>query len=212
MFEDYQSIIENLQLVPVSEVTLDSDTIKKFCSGYRTEFGAVIKNDPLFESINSGRRYPGMEHWLPLFYSSLETIFDYLPGAPIIFDQLSEEAFNNRLESINDYYDARCEQQADGFSEDKYKPLLPEKLYIPRKELDDLLASRFVAYFSPFATESTPDRQVFNLGGRQGRVFAIQRDRVTSNLFKDVKTYILQELKNRYLNKPFLKYHIYNFK
>jgi len=189
--------IENIQLVPVSEVTLDSDTIKSFCSGYRTEFGAVTRTDALFESVKSGRRYPGMEHWLPLFYGSLETIFDYLPRAPIIFDELSEESFNNRLESIDDYYTARCEKQTGAFSEDKYNPLSPEKLYIIRNELDHVLASRCVAYFSPFAMEATSDRQVFNLGGRLGRIFAVERDKVAENLFNAVKTYILQELKKK---------------
>ena len=43
--------IENLSLVPVSEVTLESKTIQNFCAGYRAEFGAVTKSDPLFESI-----------------------------------------------------------------------------------------------------------------------------------------------------------------
>ena len=31
-----------------------------------------------------GQRYAGMEHWLPLFYERLETLFDYLPDAPVV--------------------------------------------------------------------------------------------------------------------------------
>ena len=40
-------------------------------------------DDLLYEAVSEGRRYPGMEHWLPLFHDRLETLFDYLPGTPL---------------------------------------------------------------------------------------------------------------------------------
>ena len=51
-----------------------------------------------------------MEHWLPLFHDRLETLFDYLPGAPVVLDPLAEDAARERLGQIADYYEAR--QQA----------------------------------------------------------------------------------------------------
>ena len=33
-----------------------------------------------------------MEHWLPLYYERLETLFDYLPGAAVSLDHQAEEA------------------------------------------------------------------------------------------------------------------------
>ena len=53
---------------------------------YRELFGNVGGDDALYESVSAGRRYAGMEHWLPLYYESLETLFDYLPGAAVSFD------------------------------------------------------------------------------------------------------------------------------
>ncbi len=38
----------------------------------------------LYEAVSEGRRYPGMEHWLPLFHDKLDTLFDYLPGTPLV--------------------------------------------------------------------------------------------------------------------------------
>ena len=53
-----------------------------------------------------------MEHWLPLFHERLDTLFDYLPGSPVVLEPLAEDAARERLDQIADYYEAR--QQALG--------------------------------------------------------------------------------------------------
>ena len=58
-----------LDLVPVAEFQLTSETIRRFRTGYVETFGAAT-NDPLYEAISEGRRHPGMEHWLPLFHGT----------------------------------------------------------------------------------------------------------------------------------------------
>ena len=72
-----------------------------------------------------------MEHWLPLFYERLETVFDYLPDAPIVIDHLAHEALAERHTLILDYYEAR-RKQADGALKDAvpYKPVPPDLLYL----------------------------------------------------------------------------------
>jgi len=67
-----------LDLVPVAEFQLTSDTIKLFRTGYVAAFGAASPDDVLYEAVSEGRRHAGMEHWLPLFHQRLETAFDYL--------------------------------------------------------------------------------------------------------------------------------------
>ena len=57
-----------LDLVPVSEFQLTTDTIRRFRLGYVEAFGAATRDDQLYEAVSEGRRYPGMEHWLPLFH------------------------------------------------------------------------------------------------------------------------------------------------
>ena len=37
-------------------------------------------DDRLYEAVSEGRRYAGLEHWLPLFHEQLDTLFDYLAG------------------------------------------------------------------------------------------------------------------------------------
>ena len=57
-----------LDLVPVAEFQLTTDTIRKFRTGYVAAFGAADPDDVLYEAVTEGRRHPGMEHWLPLFH------------------------------------------------------------------------------------------------------------------------------------------------
>ncbi len=83
-------VLDALAVKPVSEVLLDEAAIHRFRSRYREQFGTVADDDPLYEAISAGHRYIGMEHWLPLYYETLETIFDYLPGAALALDHQAE--------------------------------------------------------------------------------------------------------------------------
>ena len=102
-----------LDLVPVAEFQLTTDTIRKFRTGYVAAFGAADPDDMLYEAVSEGRRYPGMEHWLPLFHDKLDTLFDYVPGAPVVLEPLAEDAARERLAQITDYYEARKEALAE---------------------------------------------------------------------------------------------------
>ena len=73
-----------VHLAPVSEALLDPDSISRFRTGYLGLFGAA-GDDPLYAAISEGARRQGMEHWLPLLYDRLETLFDYLPDDARLF-------------------------------------------------------------------------------------------------------------------------------
>ena len=60
------------------------DAISRFRTGYVAAFGPA-GDDPLYESVSAGRKAQGMEHWLPLFYERLDTLFDYLPRVLILW-------------------------------------------------------------------------------------------------------------------------------
>src|SRR5262249_40669649 len=60
-----------LDLVAMAEFQLTSETIRRFRLGYVEAFGATTPDDLLYQAVSEGRRYPGMEHWLPLFHTRL---------------------------------------------------------------------------------------------------------------------------------------------
>ena len=49
----------------------------------------------------------GFEHWLPLFYDAMDSLFDYIGGAPLILDARVEDVAHERFAQIADYYEAR---------------------------------------------------------------------------------------------------------
>ena len=89
--------LRQLDLVPVSEFQLTTETIRRFRLGYVEAFGAPTPDDLLYEAVSEGRRHAGMEHWLPLFHSGMETIFDYVTGSPVVLEPLDEDAARERL-------------------------------------------------------------------------------------------------------------------
>ncbi len=97
---------KSFELAPVSEVTLTEETISRFRTNYVKRFGAPSRDDALYTSISDGRRFSGMEHWLPLFYEGVETLFDYVDGFPIVLDHLVVEAIGERRKLVLDYYEA----------------------------------------------------------------------------------------------------------
>jgi transcription-repair coupling factor (superfamily II helicase) len=176
-----------LDLVPVAEFQLTTETIRRFRLGYVETFGAPDRDDQLYEAISEGRRYPGMEHWLPLFHDRLDTLLDYVPDAPIILEPLDEDAGQERLAQIKDYYEARQQALEVSMSGPPYKPLPPDRLYLSESEWRQCLEHRALAQLSPYAV---PDRTAIDVGTRQGRNFAAERAEPNASVFEAVKDHI----------------------
>ena len=177
---------EAFDLKPVSEVLLDAEAIQRFRAGYRALFGAVAGDDPLYESISAGRRHAGMEHWLPLFHETLETLADYVPGAGIMLDAAAEEARDARLDTIADHYSARRTMMDGGDAGGPYRPLPPERLYLEAAEWDALLLDRPTVALSPFAAPEAGGTKAVDMGARRGTDFAEARAHANVNVYSAV--------------------------
>jgi transcription-repair coupling factor (superfamily II helicase) len=184
--------VPEVSLLPASEAPLNADSISRFRSGYVAAFGAA-GDDPLYESISAGRKTVGAEHWLPLFYDHLDTLFDYLPRCLVLLGHQAEESKTARLELVRDYYDTREQfrRQKDDKNAIKgppYKPLKPETLYLNDADWKAVLARNIVRDFTPFqAPESTSS---IDAGGRQGRDFAPERQGGNLNVFQAAADHI----------------------
>ncbi len=161
-----------LSLNPMSEVTLNSDMISRFRTNYLAMFGAATREDALYQAISEGRRYAGMEHWLPLFYENLETVFDYLEGFRIVTDHTLRQATEERHKLILDYYDARQHAGEDSRLKTAqgapYKPVPPSKMYLDPEEVDRQLQSLSAIRLSPFNEHEGEARKVITIDARQG--------------------------------------------
>jgi transcription-repair coupling factor (superfamily II helicase) len=186
---------ERADFLPVSEILLDDKAIQRFRSGWREQFG-LGSGDPLYESVSEGRKYPGMEHWLPLYYEKLVPLTSYMEKAVMVLDASVPEVLKARRAQIEDFYTARVElaKSEKKSGQVPYRPLPPDLLYVPLPEWEKDRESHPAAYLSPFpaSEEGAPD-----CGGRRARDFADVRARSDINLYEAVRDAINEERKSR---------------
>ncbi len=175
--------LTDLILRPVSEVPLDPASITRFREGWRELFGQAAANDPLYQSISEGRRYPGIEHFAPLFHPHMETLLDYAPDASVSLDHQSEEVLTSRLEMIADHAEARTAAPRDG--EVPYRPLPPDRLYLSREDWDLALAMGPSMIFSPYGKPDGAEGP--DAGGRPGPVFTKAGAGIGETVFAQLK-------------------------
>jgi len=181
--------VQKLALLPVSEVAFGEEAEKLFRMRYVELFGGATSDDPLYEAVSSGHRYPGQEHWLPLFHDHLETLFDYLPGVPVSFDHRSDESAKSRFEQIAEHYQSRNEAlEEHKFGGPPYKPVPPERMFLDPQSFAAGQADRRSYRLTPFEEGESPN--VRSWRGRGGRTFAAERQQGDVNVFDAVVGHI----------------------
>ena len=181
--------VQKLALLPVSEVAFGEEAEKLFRMRYVELFGGATSDDPLYEAVSSGHRYPGQEHWLPLFHDHLETLFDYLPGVPVSFDHRSDKSAKSRFEQIAEHYQSRNEAlEEHKFGGPPYKPVPPERMFLDPQSFAAGQADRRSYRLTPFEEGEGPN--VRSWRGRGGRTFAAERQQGDVNVFDAVVGHI----------------------
>lgn len=182
-------------LKPVTEFFFNDDSIATFRRAYREAFGMPDKDDPLYNAVSNGQRYNGMEHWLPLFYDKMETIFDYAPSAHVTLDHHAWDAYIDRIDQVKDFYQARKTLQEAAAKKNKekasisgtiYNPIAPEALYIMPEEWRSYKAD--AEQFTPFgAPEESAEHDA---GARKSRNFSDIRAMPNGDVFAELKKHI----------------------
>ncbi len=173
--------LQQLDLVPASEAILDEDRIQRFRQNYRAANGTITKDDPLYEAVSEGRRYPGLEHWLGYLEPELVPVLSFSPEAPVVLDHLLDDALEDRASQIEDHYQTRLEHSGEGAI---YRPSEPDLLYLNTQSWKDLLQQRRIVSTTPFdVIQETHAGKVILMGGRQSRTFAAERAATDQNVF-----------------------------
>ncbi len=191
--------IDRFHLGPIAEAILSEASIAHFRGEYRKLFGAITDSDALYEAVTQGHKFPGVEHWLGLFYPHLFSLFDYAPQSPVMFDYQSDEAITSRLQQVEDFYQSRFSMYQAAKRAKKrdgsvpYKPAPVESLYLSQTPLNDIFAGRAVAQLSPFAVV---DCTGIDCQGARGRDFASARvSGKESEIYSELQTYITNQQK-----------------
>ncbi len=105
------NITDSISFGAASEIRLNQKNIENFRTKYRNLVHKTkTEEDPLYINISQGLTYPGMEHWLPLFYDHTTLFTDYLPESwAVVEDPLSKLHWQHKVTQYQEHYISRLE-------------------------------------------------------------------------------------------------------
>lgn len=140
--------VEKIQLLPAKEYPLNKTGINLFKQQWLEHFDVSVKDCPVFQDVSAGISPPGIEYYLPLFFDTCSSLFDYLPENTQIFalGDIEKAAENFWLELLRRYESRRV---------DPTRPILqPKQIYLAIDELFGLLKSRCRTFIGNQTLES----------------------------------------------------------
>ena len=119
-----QESLPGIDLLPGREFPLNTAAIERFYQRYMEVFEANPARSTLYRELQAGRPPAGVEFYLPLFFETTATLFDYLPpGTLIAWQEGCLAAGDAFWATVRERYTAR-EIARD------YPPLPPAQLYL----------------------------------------------------------------------------------
>ncbi len=189
-----ESVTGCISITAVREVCLGESHIASFKKNYLKNFGIPNKSDYLYQTVLSGKIFPGYEHWLPYFYNDMDTLFDFVSNPVVSFDSGLEVAVEARFKQISEYYEMRivnCTKQTKFNS--IFNPINSHEMYLEKQELQEITSNLEKLYLSEFYGKKL--KSDLDLGGHIGKNFSIERQTEGIDLLKSAADYILSEEK-----------------
>ena len=77
--------VNEIRLLPAREFPLDKDGQHRFRENFRDRFEGDPSKSRMYKDVSAGLAPHGIEYYLPLFFASTATVFDYLPENTSVF-------------------------------------------------------------------------------------------------------------------------------
>jgi len=120
--------VKEIRMLPAREFPLDDTGRARFRSRWRELFEGDPSKKRLYRDVSNGVPAAGIEYYLPLFFESVATVFDYLPAGSVL------ALHHDVAEAIHEFWrDANSRYKMAGGDPDR--PLLaPAQLFVPAEE------------------------------------------------------------------------------
>tara|TARA_Y100001970_G_scaffold184399_1_gene224288 strand:+ start:20859 stop:24236 length:3378 start_codon:yes stop_codon:yes gene_type:complete len=141
-----KSELKKFTINPSSELIIDTVNLENFRSRFREIFQNYRKSQ-VYQFFSEGIIPAGGEQYLPLFYKKLNSLFDYLENYKLLIHNDLINLFEERIENLNDYYNARI-QSNDSFY------LNPSFLYLNEEYFNKIINKFEILKLSPFYNEN----------------------------------------------------------
>lgn len=189
-------------LKPMSEIILTDKLVERFRVNYIKQFGGMATQDSLYQAVSDKRSFAGQEHWMPLFYEKLDTVFDYF-GAnyTLVLDHLLFDSLEERSKLIYDYYDARINQDDTieiNNNIPSYRAITPDQLYLTLDEIKtQIQAAPINIETTSFKLPTVDGKILLHALAEPAYNFKIERNKKDGHLFKQVADYLQKEAKKQ---------------
>lgn len=143
--------IDSISLLPAKEFPLTENAIEHFRQMFRSHFSGNPLKNPIYQDVSEGIAAPGIEYYLPLFFTNTATLFDYLPT-------------NTRIVTIGDADDKAKEfwiEIASRYEQNRHdlsRPILPpQQVFIDVDEIKNAIA-QYPTVSIPLVETKTPSK------------------------------------------------------
>ena len=120
--------VNSVRLLPAREYPLTTAAINRFQDAWHLKFHSDARRCPIYQDISQGLSPPGVEYYLPLFFESSATLFDYLPERALV---ISED-----IDATLRHHWREAESRFESLRYDIEKPILPpEDILLTADEL-----------------------------------------------------------------------------
>ena len=144
--------VDSIDLLSAKEFSTHTNSIEVFKQNYQSYFGH--QNGFIFEEVSQGRFPGGIEFYLPLFFHTTKTLFDYLPKKTII---VNHAGIHDKLKTIYQTIDGRYHQA----SKDNSRYLLtPKSIFLPEEVFFSAVSTHQQLVISP--TASMGNKEIYN--------------------------------------------------
>ncbi|MBA3582369.1 MAG: transcription-repair coupling factor [Gammaproteobacteria bacterium] len=125
-----ETTCDSIQLLPAHEFPLNDSGISEFRQTYRNRFEGNPQANPIYRDISDGHAAAGSEYYLPLFFKSLATLFDYFPANTLLITE-------SQIEHNAAQFWQEIAERYDQYGHDIERPLLkPDELYIDPSSIE----------------------------------------------------------------------------
>jgi transcription-repair coupling factor (superfamily II helicase) len=110
--------VESIELLPAREFPLTKEAITRFRQRFRSHFEGDPQRSRIYREVSNGNAPGGIEYYLPLFFETTETLFDYLPADTLVVQ--SEETATAMTA-----FQAQIVERYEQRRHDAERPILP---------------------------------------------------------------------------------------
>ena len=148
-------LLERVRMLPAREMPLDADGVRIFRRRFRARFEGEPTQAGIYRGVSEGLAPAGIEFYLPLFFETTATLFDYLPrNAVLVRDAGLSGSLERNWQDIQMRYEER--------RYDIERPVLsPHEIFMEPASLEAQLAAFSSIELNSFKAdlESAPVRE-----------------------------------------------------